>query len=394
METETAFALAGLGGFNAHGAGFLQAARDNGYVPDLITATSGQILVLDRYLAGKDLKAGLIDEERERDPLAQVETALFGYPGVFRPAYAEAARRLLQPPAFTDSLIDMVADRWLPAQQYVPARSDQELADVAERLNHHARIGGKEIGVIFNAYDPVSGEGVLYGNDTARAMMKPVSRSKLPVEPTADALYGRQGPLESPIREITGDAVKAALWLSLYGFEGLPKGRMDGAYHRSCILSELHNFTRVVVVRPLANGWLTDKPRNWFDVQDWQCEMWFSVGYKAEVDAMKRINTMIEVGDLAEWPASRFKRVHIHEIEPATPAGYFNFFIERSEVYDRAYALADAFFFKLRSNPGELEPPRGASRLASLALSTPDGETLRGLPAPAGSLAGVGDERQ
>ena len=41
-ETRLAF-LAGLGGFNAHGAGFLQAARDNEIKPDLVTATSGQI---------------------------------------------------------------------------------------------------------------------------------------------------------------------------------------------------------------------------------------------------------------------------------------------------------------------------------------------------------------
>ena len=42
--TRLAFALAGLGGFNAHGAGFLQAARDNEIEPDLVTATSGQIV--------------------------------------------------------------------------------------------------------------------------------------------------------------------------------------------------------------------------------------------------------------------------------------------------------------------------------------------------------------
>ena len=62
-ETKLAFALAGLGGFNAHGAGFLQAARDNNIEPDLVTATSGQIVVLAAYLKGaKDLKKGLIDK--------------------------------------------------------------------------------------------------------------------------------------------------------------------------------------------------------------------------------------------------------------------------------------------------------------------------------------------
>ena len=62
-ETRLAFALAGLGGFNSHGAGFLQAARDNEMEPDLVTATSGQIVALGAYLKGaKDLRQGLIDK--------------------------------------------------------------------------------------------------------------------------------------------------------------------------------------------------------------------------------------------------------------------------------------------------------------------------------------------
>lgn len=97
--TRLAFALAGLGGFNAHGAGFLQAARDNEIEPDLVTATSGQIVVLAAYLKGaKDLKKGLIDKPLEDNPLAQLQIALLGYPGVFEPAVAEAVARILTPP--------------------------------------------------------------------------------------------------------------------------------------------------------------------------------------------------------------------------------------------------------------------------------------------------------
>ena len=60
-----AFALAGLGGFNAHGAGFLAAAARWGVTPDLVTATSGQILVLADWLRGeKDLRASLVSPER------------------------------------------------------------------------------------------------------------------------------------------------------------------------------------------------------------------------------------------------------------------------------------------------------------------------------------------
>lgn len=43
MPRTLAFALAGLAGFNAHGAGFLTAARQLGVKPDLVTASSGQI---------------------------------------------------------------------------------------------------------------------------------------------------------------------------------------------------------------------------------------------------------------------------------------------------------------------------------------------------------------
>ena len=97
--TRLAFALAGLGGFNAHGAGFLQAARDNEIEPDLVTATSGQIVVLAAYLKGaKDLKKGLIDKALEDNPLAQLQIAFLGYPGVFEPAVAEAVARILTPP--------------------------------------------------------------------------------------------------------------------------------------------------------------------------------------------------------------------------------------------------------------------------------------------------------
>ena len=41
----TAFALAGLGGFNAHGAGFLAAASKCGMIPDMVTATSDTRLI-------------------------------------------------------------------------------------------------------------------------------------------------------------------------------------------------------------------------------------------------------------------------------------------------------------------------------------------------------------
>jgi hypothetical protein len=110
-----AFALAGLGGFNAHGAGFLAAATKCNVVPELVTATSGQIVVLANWLARKDLEESLITAGNPADPLAQVRALMFGDPGVFRPAYWEALARLTAWPDFKGGLLNLVADRLLPA---------------------------------------------------------------------------------------------------------------------------------------------------------------------------------------------------------------------------------------------------------------------------------------
>ena len=130
-----AFALAGLGGFNAHGAGFLQAARDNQVEPDLVTATSGQIVVLAAYLRGEpDLKKGLIDKSIEENPFSPLQIALLGYPGVFEPAVAEAIKRILTPPYFGMG-INFFADRFLPAQLFKPARTAETIKGLADTFN-------------------------------------------------------------------------------------------------------------------------------------------------------------------------------------------------------------------------------------------------------------------
>ena len=83
-------------------------------------------------------------------------------------------------------------------------------------------------------------------------------------------------------------------------------------------------------------GWPGEGPRNWFDLQDWQTEMWFSAGYKAEVDTLMQINELVEANALP----SRFKKVELIEIAPRKHAVFFNFFIERKRVYDDAYKAA------------------------------------------------------
>ena len=347
--TSLAFALAGLGGFNAHGAGFLQAARDNEIEPYLVTATSGQIVVLAAYLKGaKDLKKGLIDKALEDNPLAQLRIALLGYPGVFEPAVTEAVARILAPP-YLGIGIDFFANRFLPAQLYKPARTAETIKELADTFND------SHIGVLFNAYTPRTGEGVLFGNDAARERMKTeTSISILSDQKSRDPRIAKPGGKEQAILAITPTAIESALWLSLYGFADTPNRQIDGAYHRSCIVSELHNFDRVIVCRPLANGWSGAAwPKSYFDVQDWNTEMWFSVGYKAEVDAMKRINSLVHSGVITD---PNYRLVDIQEVEPTTPAGYFNYFIERDSVFEDARSKADALFRWLKSDKAGQKP--------------------------------------
>jgi hypothetical protein len=301
MGRTLAFALAGLGGFNAHGAGFLTAARELNVRPDLVTATSGQIVVLGEWLRGTDLKAFLVKPDEPKGPLGTAITALTGDPGVFRPAIPEYWERWQRwPVTYKDW-----AAALFPAQEYISLRSQQYLGQIADQLNASAT------GVTFITYDPKNGIGTLYGNDASRGMLEGV-----------------------PLERITAQAIASALWLSLYGFDNLPNDQMDGAYYRSCIVAELHDFDTIFAVRPLAQGWRGKVPSSWFDVQDWQCEMWFSASYRAEVADMMRINELIQKKLVTD---QKYKFISLIEVATERPAGYFNFFSERSDVFDAAY---------------------------------------------------------
>jgi hypothetical protein len=335
-----AFALAGLGGFNAHGAGFLAAATDCAVVPDLVTATSGQIVVLADWLQGKDLAKSLIDPTLARTPFAQLAVAFSGEPGVFEPAFRDAIMRWWTPPQRSEAPLEALLDRLFPAQVYVPTRSPADFEEIADTLNNGARIGERKIGVVFNAYNLETGQAALFGNGTAQDLWL---RSKAIHLATRSS--GRSnsdtGADEQSLLPITAEAVRSALWLSFYGFERLPMPHLiDGAYHRSCLVAELHQFDRIFAARPLAEGWLGRPPGNWFEVQDWQTEMWFSVGYKAEVDALHKINGLVAQGNLG----APYHIVDLIEVAPATPAGFFNYFIEREAIFRRAREQAIAAF--------------------------------------------------
>jgi len=81
--------------------------------------------------------------------------------------------------------------------------------------------------------------------------------------------------------------------------------------------------------------------------------MWFSVAYKAEIDAMVRINQLVERKKISD---QNFRFVELHEVAPDTPAGYFNFFIEREAVFEAARKEAEQLF-KTLDTPSNGAPP-------------------------------------
>jgi hypothetical protein len=333
---DTAFALAGLGGFNAHGAGFLTAARDCGVAPALITVTSGQIVVLADWLQHKNLKKALIVPELEHNSIAQLAVAVSGDPGVFQPAYLEAVRRWWTPSPAKETPLGSLFDRLLPAQVYTPTRDPADFDVMASEFNKC-----EDMGIVFNAYNFTTGEAALFGNEKANELWEKTKSIK-DATPAAGIRQGAPEGQELALQRITPEAVQSALWLSLYGFDNLPQPHLiDGAYLRACVVSELHTFDRIFVARPLSPGWKEPGPRNWFEVQDWQTEMWFSAGYKAEVDTLLQINGLITSGHL---DPKKFKKVKLIEIAPTRPAGFFHYFIEREAVFDWAYEKAVAAF--------------------------------------------------
>jgi hypothetical protein len=65
--------------------------------------------------------------------------------------------------------------------------------------------------------------------------------------------------------------------------------------------------------------------------------MWFTAGYSAEIADMQRINKLIEGGALRD---PRYRKIALIEVATDHPAGYFNYFVERPQVFDAAYRKA------------------------------------------------------
>ena len=139
--------------------------------------------------------------------------------------------------------------------------------------------------------------------------------------------------------KITAEGVRDALWLSLYGFErdGKPQERIDGAYARQFILSELSATHVIYIPRPQRYCWVGELPESFIEVQDLETELWFNGAYAQQLARIELVNRLMRnqhlKGPLEE---QGFHEIDLVPIEIPVQRGFFNYFIEDTSVFYHA----------------------------------------------------------
>jgi len=343
VREKTAVALGGLAGNNAHGAGFLEALRRAAKLPVLITCTSGQVFWVYHFLKGHDL----LREFRERLRSAQPFGSLFDWNIWFKFAFNDWQDIRLSYRQFPFDLAMTVWRSWLtlvlqphrysclrelcnvtPARSLISAFPAGTFEGIADTLNAEKRAG-----VIFNAYDFIEGYEYVYLNRRAQELT-----GKKPGE------HNRKRPYVKYC-EITPEAVRDALRLYEYGFsEGSTK--LDGAYFREIILSEIPNkdrnhIDRIAVVRPLSDSWIGPPPLSWVEMKDMQTEVNFNGTYYGERERIRQINDLAEDPDLQ----GRFRHIALIELPINVQRGWADYLFEDENVFlcacSRGLAVAE-----------------------------------------------------
>jgi len=374
--TDISFALGGLGGFNAHGVGFLQAALEKQINPQNISCTSGQIYWTWRYLLQKNGQldpftqqpvniAQEIQQQIEHsnrypppwDTMNATAMVLKGDPAVFRPAISEYWGNFFAPLKITTNPapdICRTSDIWqqlatdffnrlLPAQIFVPVREAAKLQQIGVDIAKET-----EVGVMFNAFDAKKGQEVLFVNQALLNHLNKAGNDK----------YGHGKKVNHTLMycldpanpEACRQAVQGALWLYLYGFknEELASSAfdskilseesllLDGAYHRQFIIRELCNCSDYIYsVRPQSLEWKKPMPSNQLQTMNLVTQLWFNASYSGEIAKIALINDLLDKCKLAE--GHNYRKIKLITIEYECAISFYEYFVERDSVYLGAY---------------------------------------------------------
>ena len=388
------FALGGLAGNNAHGAGFLQAALDADVVPDMISCTSGQIRWTFRYLQMlgakrrgdvapyESLKRILQDEiaEIELTPnrnLDLMALACRGVPGRFdvaglqyvRDAAVNALDAGVQFARRWGNMLwpEIWCDLW-PCRTFGCGYSRQFYQEVADAFAGVDSLAEQlHIGIAFNSFNPQTGEEHVFLNDSARDFLDPKR------EGTYQPRKWNKHRPRTRYQQIDANAVRKGLRLFNYGFGDDYEGFVDGAYFRDVILAELSPVTDIYVARPINHHWLGRLPRSLVDLEDMKTEMWFNGSYAGERAAIKFVNSLCDAAERESggcaFIAQKYHRIELHEMEIETQRGYWDYVFEDADVFAQAYnAAMRGFRKKPPAPPADSAVPLGG-RLASLPMT-------------------------
>lgn len=335
------FALGGLAGNNAHGAGVLQAAIDRELHPYMITCTSGQIHWVYKYLEARangqpDLESTLREDIEKtsrsgNEDIDMVLLAVTGHKDVLRSTFLReypfdilknalaATIDILQKGSHASYLKELL-DVW-PARTLMSLRDQPYFEKVSEAFNE------SDTGIAFNSYDPHQGIEIVHLNERAR-----------------DLLGGKKAGDKSSYRErtlykdITPQYVRDGLWIYEYGF-GDQSTMVDGAYYRQIMLSELAKakVRGIVVARPINTKWIGDLPQTWVQREDLKTEVSFNGLYQAERDKIMLINRLVHDKMLP----NDYQHVHLVELEIETQESFFDYVFEDLDVFVSARTRAD-----------------------------------------------------
>jgi hypothetical protein len=196
-----------------------------------------------------------------------------------------------------------------------------------------------KIGILFNSIDLRRGTEHVYYNNAADKELKLSARPVGGSDTRSGPAY-RERVCYEPI---TPAAVRDALWLYFYGLDEDKNTRVDGAYFRQIILSELQCVGRIFVIRPLNYEWIGDFPKTYNDIRDLETELAFNGSYAGERDRLLLINKLIN--DVKQSAKShggptlvdRFKPIELVEYELDEQRGYYDYMFEDQRVFEKSY---------------------------------------------------------
>jgi hypothetical protein len=140
----------------------------------------------------------------------------------------------------------------------------------------------------------------------------------------------------------------------MYGFDEADT-RLDGAYYRQMILSELCTPTidRIFAVRPLSAVWKGPLPTTFPAGKDLETEVAFNgsyIGERDKIDLMNKVGgqmrdilqqltkTGVDVPDQLRDTLDKYHQIDVIDVEIQTQRGYFGYVFEDMDTFRRGKA--------------------------------------------------------